>query len=58
MNHLAIILQFLVMKFTKKVSKFNKVVISGDGADEMFAGYKDSRLFYLKSYIPSFNFKI
>ena len=41
----------------KKVSKFNKVVISGDGADEMFAGYKDSRLFYLKSFIPSFNFK-
>ena len=41
----------------KKVSKFNKVVISGDGADEIFAGYKDSRLFYLKKFIPSFNSK-
>ena len=41
----------------KKVSKFNKVVISGDGADEIFAGYKDSKLFYLKSFIPSFNSK-
>ena len=41
----------------KKVSKFNKVVISGDGADEIFAGYKDSRLFYLKRFIPSFNSK-
>ena len=41
----------------KKVSAFNKVVISGDGADEIFAGYKDSRLFYLKRFIPSFNSK-
>jgi asparagine synthase (glutamine-hydrolysing) len=40
----------------KKISKFNKVAISGDGADEIFAGYKDSRLFYLKSILPSLNF--
>ena len=39
----------------KKVSAFNKVVISGDGADEIFAGYKDSRLFYLR--FLSFNSK-
>jgi asparagine synthetase B (glutamine-hydrolysing) len=32
------------------------VAISGDGADEIFAGYKDSRLFYLKSILPSLNF--
>ena len=41
----------------KKISVFNKVVISGDGADEIFAGYKDAKLFYLKSKLPSFNFK-
>ena len=39
----------------KKISNINKVAISGDGADEIFAGYKDSRLFYLKSKLPSLN---
>lgn len=39
----------------KKISRINKVAISGDGADEIFAGYKDSKLFYLKSKLPSLN---
>ena len=38
-----------------KISRINKVAISGDGADENFAGYKDSKLFYLKSKLPSLN---
>lgn len=35
----------------------NKVAISGDGADEIFSGYKDSRLFYMYSLIPSLSLR-
>ena len=31
------------------ISKKTKVAISGDGADEIFAGYKDSRLFLIRA---------
>tara|TARA_B100001029_G_C15059105_1_gene456859 strand:- start:794 stop:2656 length:1863 start_codon:yes stop_codon:yes gene_type:complete len=33
----------------KIISQKTKVAISGDGADEIFAGYKDAQLFYLRS---------
>ena len=33
----------------KQISKKTKVAISGDGADEIFAGYKDSRLFLMRT---------
>ncbi len=33
----------------KNISQKTKVVISGDGADEIFAGYKDAQLFYLRT---------
>ena len=40
----------------KIISKKTKVAISGDGADEIFCGYKDSRLFLLREYL-NFTFK-
>ena len=33
----------------KHISQNTKVAISGDGADEIFAGYKDSRLFLMRA---------
>ncbi len=43
------------LEIYKSISKKNKVAISGDGADEIFSGYKDSKLFYLYSFLPSFS---
>ena len=37
------------------ISNKNKVAISGDGADEIYSGYKDSKLFYIKSFFPNLN---
>jgi asparagine synthase (glutamine-hydrolysing) len=33
----------------RTISQKTKVAISGDGADEIFAGYKDAQLFYLRT---------
>ena len=38
----------------KAISENTKVAISGDGADEIFSGYKDSKLFYLNYKLPFF----
>ena len=41
----------------KSVSKESKVVIGGDGADEIFGGYKDIKVFLLKKIIDKFLYK-
>ena len=43
------------LEIYKIIGKKNKVAISGDGADEIFSGYKDSKLFYIKSFLPNFS---
>lgn len=45
------------LEIYKIISKNTKVAISGDGADEIFSGYKDSKLFYLSNLVPSLNLK-
>ena len=37
----------------KKISDKTKVAISGDGADEIFCGYKDAKLFLIKSWLQN-----
>ena len=39
---------------SKKVSKYTKAVLSGDGADELFSGYEWYRGFFISQYIPKF----
>lgn len=43
---------------SKEVSKYNKVVLSGDGADEVFIGYDRYKLFYYGLNLSRFTFKI
>mgnify|MGYP006273069183 CR=1 FL=1 len=49
---------FPVYILSKEVSKKNKVVLSGDGADEVFVGYDRYKMFYygrvLSSIVPGF----
>ena len=49
MNLLQII-QRLSNQMYKEISKFTKVALSGDGADEVFFGYEDAKKFNI---IPS-----
>ena len=39
---------------SKKVSKYTKAVLSGDGADELFSGYEWYRGFFISQYIQKF----
>jgi len=41
----------------KIISNKTKVAISGDGADEIFCGYKDAKLFLIKSWLSKINFQ-
>ena len=41
----------------KEISKKTKVAISGDGADEIFCGYKDANFHLLKSYVNKITFQ-